>query len=215
MNLNGLTHLISSIKHNKPAKFFGYFPDVLDPIPYKQQDTSTTASQSPAAPLNDSKLAEKRTTSHKTGQFCTPGNTQPNSPVAASEHYISTSATPSFIIHAQTVIVNNYPSTNSLIGKNGTTIFGTTGPTSPKNRAKNLEDLCQVPASPTTPAMPPQDLSGLRSCCCPFSSLQRHSRWHQSMPVPVQGHNWNSNLHFKDLSQSLQAFRWIPPVHYH
>ena len=25
--LNGLINLISSIKHNKPTKFFGYFPD--------------------------------------------------------------------------------------------------------------------------------------------------------------------------------------------
>ena len=33
MNLNGLTHLISSIKHNKPAKFFGYFPDVVVMVP--------------------------------------------------------------------------------------------------------------------------------------------------------------------------------------
>ena len=34
--LNGLINLISSIRHNKPAKFFGYFPDAVILLHSKQ-----------------------------------------------------------------------------------------------------------------------------------------------------------------------------------
>ena len=128
---------------------------------------------------------------------------------------IQSIATPSFVIHAQQVIINNYPSANSLTSENGNTIFGTASPTPPKNRARNSEDICQVPTLPTPPATPLWDLSALRSnshhCDQPFSSLWRCS--HQRQSTSAQGLNWNTNQHPRDWSQALQALGWIPPIH--
>ena len=132
--------------------------------------------------------------------LATPDNLPPSfPPISASKHHTSLLATPTIIIHAQMVVINNYPTSTSLsTNKNSST--------------RNSEDKPEAWASPTTSVTPPWDLSGLHSHHHPFSSLQQCSRWCQSMPV--WGLNWNHSLHFKDLSQS-QAPGWIPPVHYH
>jgi hypothetical protein len=191
----------------------------LNPRPYKREDTHNTISQSPATPHNNLKPPEKPMTAHQSGQFRTPGrNTLVNSPaVTDSEHSIPTLATPSFIIHAQTVIVNNYPSSTnseSSIGENGT-IFSAASTTPPENRARNSVDVHQAPAPPTTPAAPPRDLSSLRSNSHhrPFSSLRRRS--HRRQSTSAWGRNWNTNQHPKDWGQALQALGWIPPTSIH
>ena len=147
----------------------------LKPRPYKRHDASGLASHPPTTPPSNPSLPEKPTTAHRDGQHSTPGNIRANSPVAMSEHYISSFTTPSFVIHAQTVIVNNYPSTNSSTSENGSTIFDAKSTTSPKCSSRNSEDKYRAPASPTTQAMPPRDLSVLHSRRRPFFSLQRCS----------------------------------------
>jgi hypothetical protein len=148
------------------------------------------------------------------------GSIPPSFPtVPASEHHIPLLATPSIVIHAQTVIINNHPSPSSSISENGSIIFDAKSPAPLKQHStQNLEDKPQAPFHLTTPAMPPRDLSVLRSCHrthCPFSSLQQRSRRRQSwQSTPARGlSNWDSNLHLRDLSQVLQGLGWSPPVH--
>jgi hypothetical protein len=44
-------------------------------------------------------------------------------PVPGPKHHIPSLATPSVVIHAQTVVVNNHPSPSSPISDNGSTVF--------------------------------------------------------------------------------------------
>jgi hypothetical protein len=186
---------------------------LLNPTPYKRVSGPSEMSYTPTEPNSDSSLHEKPTTAHQSGQLHTPEITLTNTSIAATENHLPSSAAPSFIIHTQTVIVNNYyQSIDSPIGKNGTTVFSTTSPTPPKNtsRTGNSEDIYRAPASPTTQSMAPRDLSVLRSCHRrPFSSLHRRSRRRQSMPV--RGHNWNSNLDSR-IGQTPHALGWGLPT---
>jgi hypothetical protein len=139
----------------------------------------------------------------------TPDNVPPFlSPVPASECHTSSKATPSFVIHAQTVIINNYASARSSLSENGSTVFDAKSTVPPKRSTRNSEDKFQAP--PSTPPTPPRDLSVLRSCHRPFSSLQRRSRRRQSMPA--RGRNWNGNRHFKDLSRNPHYSGWSSPT---
>jgi len=199
------TPYTSSIHHRLPP-----LPSMqpLKPRPYKRHDASGLASHPPTTPPSNPSLPEKPTTAHRDGQHSTPGNIRANSPVTMSEHYISSFATPSFVIHAQTVTINNYPSTNSSTSKNSSTFFDAKRTTSPKCSSGNLEDKYQAPASPTTQAMPPRDLSVLRSRQRPFSSLQRRS--HRRQSLPVRGHNWDSYFHHRDFGR---ARGWAPSLY--
>jgi hypothetical protein len=109
----------------------------------------------------------------------------------------SSSATPTIIIHAQTVIINNTASSHI--------------PTDLTQETIRVDNKYNAPPKRTStritedPAMPPRNLSVLRSHCHhPFSSLRRRSRRRrQSMPV---GFNWDSNLHHGYFSR-------VPPVY--
>ena len=186
---------------------------LLNPTPYKRASATLEMSNTLTEPNSNPALPEKPMTTHQFSQFHNPGTTSTDAPVAASQHIIPSLTAPSFIIHAQTVIVNNYPSANSSTGENGTTIFGTTNPTPPKNRARNSKDEHRAPAHSSIPAMPlpPRDLSALRSNFChrPFSSLRRRSNQRQS--ASARGPNWN-NHHPSNWSRNFQSMRWIPPI---
>jgi hypothetical protein len=188
---------------------------LLNLTPYKRARTPLETSCTLTEPNSNSIWSEKPATSHQsyqTSQFfffrTTPGNTLANPPVASSEHHISSLATPSFIIHTQTVIINNYAS--SLTSENGSTVLDTKSTALPKRSSRNSEDKCQAPASPTIiPAMPPRDISVLCSHRRrPFSSLQRRSCQCQSMPV--KGLYWDGH---RDFNRAFQAWGWMPPIH--
>jgi hypothetical protein len=71
---------------------------LLNPTPYKRVSAPLETTRTLTEPNSNPTLSEKLTTAHQsyqTGQFRgTPGNTAANSPVASSEHHISSLATP-------------------------------------------------------------------------------------------------------------------------
>ena len=196
----------------------------LLPAPYKRTDIPSEAPHTLTASQNDPKSPENSTTAHSFSQTTQAAN--PTSPIISGnpsalllhvptpEHSpMSPLASTSITIHAQTVIINNHPAASSAISKNGSTVFkdSDSDEVPLKYNTRNSEDKPQAPASPATTAIPPRDLSILRSCPHPFSSLRRRSRRRQS--TPAQGLNWGSHLHRKDLSQTLQALGWSPAIY--
>ena len=168
---------------------------VLDATPYKRTGAPSETSNTLTEPNSDPKSPEKPTVAQQASQGHIPGNSRKNSPIADSEHHIQSLATPSFVIHAQTVVINNYASSNSSSGRSDT-IFNHHAPDSPTS---------------TMPVRPPRDLSALRSNSWhrPFSSLRRRSNRRQS--TSARGPNWN-NHRPSNWSLNFQSTRWTPPI---
>ena len=183
---------------------------ILDATPYKRTGAPSETSDTLTEPNSDPNLPEKPTVAQQASQGHIPGNSLTNSPIAASEHIIPSLATPSFIIHAQTVIINNYPSNTSLITSENGTPSNAARTTSPKHSSWNSESKRQVPVIPPV-SPPPRDLSALRSNSRhrPFASLRRRSNRRQS--ASARGPNWN-NHHPSNWSRNFQSMRWIPPI---
>ena len=166
---------------------------LLNPTPYKRASAALETSPTLAKAHNDC-MSPKIPTSHLFSrnsdhsiysEISTPGipPIHVSTPQRGSTSLLDI---PSIVIHAQTVIINNYATANptTISRKNGSTVFD--------------KGKCQVPVPPaTTPALPPRDFSVLRSRHHPFSSLHRRSRRRQSMPA--RGCN-RSSIHFKDSS---------------
>jgi hypothetical protein len=191
---------------------------LLDPTPHKQMSAPLETSHTLTEAHNDTTLPEKSTTClfNKTGTqadyptVATPGTPLTHVPTLQCSPTTSLESS-SITIHAQTVIINNYSTAGSFTTskKNGSTFFNNDSAAHPMHSTRNSEDKPQAPVSPTTSAMPPRNLSVLRSCHHrPFSSLQRRSRRCQS--VPVRGHNWDKYFHHRDFSR---ARGWAPTVY--
>ena len=184
----------------------------LSPSPYKQRDAPATASQLLAAPNNDPKPPKNSTATHQIIDsdittlpqlLATPSNIPPLLlPVPDLQRPMSTAATPTIIIHAQTVVIGGPPSSHIVSTQNA---FGDKHSTTSKSNTtytRNSVDRRQAPDSPFNPYMPPRDLSALWSGSRSrlFYSLQRCSRRCQSMPV--RGHNWDTFFHHRDFSRA-------------
>jgi hypothetical protein len=130
----------------------------------------------------------------------------------AFQYPTASAAIPTIIIHAQTVVIGGPASSNistePLAAQKTFNGERSAPPTDKRTSStRNSAGNPQVPVSPFTPTTPPRDLSVLRSCYRPFSSLRRRSRRRQSMPA--RGLNWDSNFHYGNFSQ---APRWVPPT---
>src|ERR1700678_3405960 len=188
-------------------------PDLqpLDPTPYKRVsaplETSSTLIEAP----DNSTLLEKPTThsfSQTTTQAKYPTVSTPGTPFS---HVPTLKCGPtslldnqSIVIHAQTVIINNYSTTGS---KNRGAIFSD-DTEHPKHSSRIPKDKPHAPVSPTISTMPPRDLSALRSRSHPFSSLQRRS--HRRQSLPARGHNWDSYFHHRNFGR---ARGWAPSLY--
>jgi hypothetical protein len=126
---------------------------ILDATPHKRTGAPSEMSNTPTEPNSNPNLPEKPTVTQQASEGHIPGNSPTTSPVTAMEQIIPSSATPSFVIHAQTVIINNYPSNTSLITSENGTTSNAARTTSPKRSSWNSESECQDPVIP--PVSPP------------------------------------------------------------